>query len=347
MHIFFLRVILFIRKRLSVEVEIVMCVENSAFFRSEEAGIVGVLLRYFSDELVSALAELEKSLDRCSRVEEIRLRRDKRVFVTVGGMGIKRNVLLPCTISATELCNVFNRMCDGSLYAYSESIIKGYISLPCGVRVGVCGHASVEGGRIIGVYDISGLNVRIPRVDIRVDELLLERVVMLARKGLGTLIFSPPAQGKTTCLRAIAYELSSRELMRTSVIDTREELSLMPDNSRLSLDVFSGYPKAEGIRMATLFMNPEVVICDEIGGEDEALAIADAQNCGVPLVASTHGADICSLLRRSGIMALHRARVFGSYVRIRIGSTGFEYTVYEWEEAEACFANNRCFSDSL
>ena len=325
-----------------------MCVKKSGFYESKESEIVMSLLRYFPDELVLAFKELERNLERYSRVEEIRLRKDKRVFVTLGGMGVKRNVLLPCSVSEAELCAIFNRMCDGSLYAYSESIIKGYISLSCGVRVGVCGHASVEGGRIIGVYDISALNVRIPRTDIRVDEFLLEKVVRLAKKGLGTLIFSPPAQGKTTCLRAIVYELSSRELMRTSVIDTREELSLMPDNSRLSLDIFSGYPKAEGIRMATLFMNPEVVICDEIGSEEEALAIADAQNCGVPLVATTHSADICSLLRRGGIMALHRARVFGAYVRIRIGSAGFEYTVYEWEDAEACFvANNRCFSDPL
>ena len=330
-----------------MEVEIVMFTEKRAFSEANKENFIEELLRYFTESVVREIRRLERSLLCTEHIEEIRLRRDKHVFLTVGGGGVKRNVSLPYLVSEKELCDIFNRMCDGSLYAYSESIIRGYISLPCGVRVGVCGHASVDSGRIIGVYDISGLNVRIPRIDIRVDESLLKRVVSHAKRGLGTLIFSPPAQGKTTCLRSIAYELSSRELMRTSVIDTREELSLMPDNKRLTLDVFSGYPKAEGIRMATLFMNPEVVICDEIGSEEEALAIADAQNCGVPLIATTHGADLSSLLRRGGIMALHRARVFGSYVRIWIRNGGFEYTAYEWEDVEACFANNRCFTDTL
>ena len=335
------------QKPFAREVENQMCAEKRAFSEANKMGILEVLFRYFTEPVVREMKKIEASLFCTEHIEEIRLRRDKHIFVTVGGRGIKRNVSLPYVVSEKELCTIFNRMCDGSLYAYSESIIRGYISLPCGVRVGVCGHASVEGGRIIGVYDIAGLNVRIPRIDIGVDESLLRKVVSHAKRGLGTLIFSPPAQGKTTCLRAIAYELSSRELMRTSVIDTREELSLMPDNKRLTLDVFSGYPKAEGIRMATLFMNPEVVICDEIGSEEEALAIADAQNCGVPLIATTHGADVYSLLRRRGIMTLHRARAFGSYVRIRIGNGGLEYTVYEWEDVEACFANNRCFTDTL
>ncbi len=324
-----------------------MGAEKSRFSSCDGDGDTGNLSRYFSDGLYGELKRFEASLFCGERIEEIRLRKDKRVFFTVGGVGVKRNVAISRVVSEDELCEIFNRMCDGSLYAYSESIIKGYVSLPCGIRVGVCGHASVEKGRIIGVYGISGLNVRIPRIDIKVDRALLDKVVSFAKAGLGTLIFSPPAQGKTTCLRSIAYELASRELMRTSVVDTREELSLMPDNVRLSLDIFSGYPKAEGIRMATLFMNPEVVICDEIGGAEEALAIADAQNCGVPLIATAHGSDLFSLVRRGGIMALHKARVFGAYVRIRIGRDGFEYTVYDWDDVEECFANNRCFADSV
>ena len=304
------------------------------------------LSRYFSDGLCRELKSVESSLLFGERIEELRLRRDKRVFLTVGGR-IKRNVATSVVIRGEELSEIFGQMCDGSLYAYSESIIRGYVSLPCGVRVGVCGHASVENGKIIGVYDVSGLNVRIPRTDVRVDEKILERVASLAKEGLGTLIFSPPAQGKTTCLRSIAYELANRELMRVAVVDTREELSLMPKNARLPLDVFVGYPKAEGIRMATLFMNPEVVICDEIGGEEEAGAIADAQNCGVPLIATAHGSDIFSLTRKKGIEILHKARVFGAYVRLYIGRNGFEYKIYTWEDVEACFANNRLAVDSV
>lgn len=311
--------------------------------------IVEGLFRFFSESLCD---EIKRYLAICSpneAIEEIRLRKGRRTYLTVGGVGKKRNFSTSVILGGDELFTVFNKMCDGSLYAYSESILRGYISLPCGVRVGVCGHASLENGRIIGVYDISALNVRIPRVDVRASPEILSVVASNAKEGRGTLIFSPPAQGKTTCLRSIVYRLAQgSRAMRVSVIDTREELALMPEDEGLSLDVFSGYPKAEGIRMATLFMNPEIIVCDEIGGFEEALAIVDAQNCGVPLLATAHGSDIFSLMRKKGIAELHKARAFGNYVMIKISENrGFDYTAYSWEDAEACFVDNRRVADSV
>ena len=315
---------------------------------SKSGEIENVLSKFFSDELLSDIKKYTRACTCGEFIEEIRLRKDRRVYLTVGGGRKKRNFSIPSVLSGEDIEKIFSRMCDGSLYAYSESIIKGYITLDFGIRVGVCGHASVEQEKIIGVCDISALNVRIPRADVRIGGGLFQKVVPYLRKGKGVLIFSPPAQGKTTCLRAFAYELSrGRDAMRVSVIDTREELSMVPFEDGASIDIFSGYPKAEGIRMATLFMNPEVIICDEIGTGAEAVAIADAQNCGVPLIATAHGSCLESLLRKPGIIELHKIRAFGAYVMIRIGESGFDYSVYTWEEAEACFENNRCFADSL
>lgn len=299
--------------------------------------------RFFSDGLYF---EIKRIFDACAhgeRVEEIRLRRDRRAYLTVGSSGKKRNEVTNIILRGDELSAIFGKMCDGSLYAYSESIIKGYISLSSGIRVGVCGRAAVEGGKIFGVYDISALNIRIPRSDVRIDSLLVDRVRQKIRLGQGVLIFSPPAQGKTTCLRSLAYELAlGKAPLRVAVIDTRGELSFMPNNDFLSLDVLVGYPKAEGIRIATLFMNPEVIICDEIGGEDEAFAIVDAQNCGVPLVASAHGSDISSLMLKKGILRLHEASAFGAYLSLRIGEGGtFSYSWYGREEADRAIEVNR------
>ena len=294
--------------------------------------------RFFSDRLYFEIKRISRSYS----IEEIRLRRDRRVYLTVGG-GKKQNLATDIILKADELSAIFERMCDGSLYAFSESIIRGYVSLPSGIRVGVCGRASVEDGKVFGVYDISALNIRIPREDIRVDPELLRTVKQNIRRGEGILIFSPPAQGKTTCLRSIAYELSCGvPPMRVSVIDTRGELSLMPKNDLLSLDILTGYPKADGIRIATLFMNPEVIVCDEIGGKDEALAIADAQNCGVPLIASVHGSTLSSVMIKSGISELHTLGVFGVYLSLRIDNGGkYSYKLYGREEADAALADNR------
>ena len=96
------------------------------------------------------------------RIEEIRLRCGMRAFATVGlGLG-KRNVELPFSLSDDEMSAIVKKMCDGSMYAYTESMIKGYISLGDGIRVGICGKASVENGKILGIYNISSLNIRFP-----------------------------------------------------------------------------------------------------------------------------------------------------------------------------------------
>lgn len=315
----------------------------------KHTGVLSEMRRYFSDRLY---CELNRALDDCKageRIEEIRLRRDSYVYFTIGAAGKKRNAITSVILSADELSEIFKRMCDGSLYAFSESITRGYISLPSGVRVGVCGHAALENERILGVYDISALNIRIPRGDIFADAGLLDLARGRLRLGEGILIFSPPSQGKTTCLRSLACALASgNSPMRVSVVDTRGELSFMPNmpdfakRGSLSLDFFVGYPKAEGIRIATLFMNPEAIICDEIGGDEEALAIVDAQNCGVPLIASTHGASLSSIMLKRGIAALHSAGAFGAYVSLRIGYGGaFSYSWYSREEADRAIEDNR------
>lgn len=323
-----------------------MAIKLSENERKNPLGDVDFLFemrRYFSDAIYF---EIKRIFDSCKvgeRVEEIRLRKGRRTYLTVGAFGKKRNVITESVLSARELTSVFEKMCDGSLYAYSESIVKGYISLSSGIRVGVCGRAALEKEKIFGVYDISALNIRIPRSDIRADVDLLLAVKKQLRSGQGVLIFAPPAQGKTTCLRSLAYELASGcEPMRISMVDTRGELSFMPVNDSLSLDVLIGYPKAEGIRISTLFMNPEAIICDEIGGEEEARAIADAQNCGVPLIASAHGTDLASIMLKNGIAFLHKACVFGAYVSLRIGLGGrFSFECYSREEADRAFENNR------
>jgi hypothetical protein len=67
-----------------------------------------------------------------------------------------------------------------------------------------------------------------------------------------------------------------------------------------------------------------------------------AQNCGVPLVASAHGSDITSVLRRPSILELHRRHTFGLYVGIRISSSGgFEYSFCTREEAEKLLEDGR------
>ena len=318
------------------EMATVIKAKNDSIARVGHSTVLGLdfLKALLPEPLCYEIDRLEQKLAfGSSRIEEIRLRAGMAAYATVGGSGGKHNVPLGCVLGAADISRILDKMCDGSLYAYSESISNGYVTLKSGIRVGVCGTASVENGKIRSIYNVSSLNVRLPCANAMVSERIVKELRGAVERGEGALVYSPPSQGKTTLLRALACALSSgASPMRVAIIDTREELGASFESGQMALDILSGYPKAEGIRIATAFMNPQVIICDEIGA-DEAMAIAQAQNCGVPLIASAHGYCVEGIMKRSGMRALHDVGAFSLYVGIRIGSRmGFEYHVQRAEE---------------
>jgi len=149
------------------------------------------------------------------------------------------------------------------------------------------------------------------------------------------MIYSPPGEGKTTLLRELAYRLSRGDRpYRTVLIDTRGELYDSANMSGGLLDVYTGYPKAMAIELATRTMNPECLICDEIGSKDEAEAILAAQNTGVPLIASCHAADMHGLLRRPNLRILHDARIFEMYIGIRRTGNKTDFTITDRDSCD-------------
>ncbi len=264
------------------------------------------------------------------RIEEIRLRRDRCVSLTTP----EGNILLSTVLSGSEIEAVLSGMCGGSLYAYSETINKGYLSLPGGVRVGICGRAACQGQTIFGIHDVGSLVIRIPHKSRAKAEPICDllRQFQLTQ---GVLIYAPPGVGKTTLLRAVALSLASGNTpLRTVVIDTRGELSFSLEGQSLCLDVLSGYPRREGVEIATRSLSAEVILCDEIGDYEEAMALVSSHNCGVPLVASAHAGSVEELLRRTGLRLLHEARLFGAYVGIKRG-TNMDF-VYDITLREDC-----------
>ena len=254
-------------------------------------------------------------------IEEIRLHRDRYASVTCGG----RSYFTSVTLNEKEMNDILKRMCGGSLYAFSHTINQGYLTMPGGIRVGVCGSAALENGKVIGVSGISGLIIRIPHA-LQIDVSPLLHRFDAPFSLFGMLIYAPPGVGKTTLLRSLAEELSSPAYrLRTVVVDTREELCFSLSKKESNLDVLVGYPRDVGIEIAVRSMGAQAVICDEIAASD-ARAILSAANCGVPLIASAHAASLEELLSRPDIQLLHRARVFGEYVGIqRRPLGGFTY----------------------
>ena len=261
--------------------------------------------------------------------EELRLHSGRRATVSARGKSYDTGIVL----GEQEVNEILKRMCQGSLYAYSQTINQGYLTLSGGIRVGVCGTAAVENGHVIGVSTISGLMIRIPHAVNVSPAPIIER--FRAEAGLrGILIYAPPGQGKTTLLRAATRALATMPNgYRTVAVDTRAELRFGLEDPFLNLDILVGYPRDVGIEIAVRTMGAEVIVCDEIGNTSDAHAILSAANCGVPLIASAHAASLDELLSRPFMQTLHRAHVFGAYVGIRRGGAlGFAYRFTDWKD---------------
>ena len=260
-------------------------------------------------------------------IEEIRLHCGRILTVT----SRQKNLGCGIIVSEHDIQDIFNRMCGGSLYAYEETIRQGYIPFDGGIRVGICGSAACENGKIIGVHSITGLMIRLPHA-VMVDTATLLRPFFADFSQRGMLIYSPPGVGKTTLLRAIAKDIASPQYGRhTVIVDTRGELNVDLNDSNLNLDIMSGYPRDIGIEIAVRTLGAQLIICDEIGSMADARTTLGAANCGVPLIASAHAATVDELLERPAIKLLHRAHVFERYVGLSHRTArGFEYDITDW-----------------
>lgn len=274
--------------------------------------------------------ELASVSFRSCAIEELRLRRDLPASLSTAA----GNRMLSYRLNESEIDLLVRSLCDGSLYAYRETIIKGYVALPRGIRVGIGGRAVCEGDRVIGVFDVSSLNFRFPGRIFCSGETVC-RLLSSRHDGRGVLIFAPPGVGKTTLLRAVAVQMASGESpWRVAIVDTREELGFALAGRRACVDVLRGYPRALGIEIATRTLNAQLIVCDEIGDDREAETIVSAAGGGVPFLATAHADTVGALLARPSIARLHRARVFGYYVGIRRAALGeFSYEILDWEDA--------------
>lgn len=260
---------------------------------------------------------------------EVRIRAGRRLTLTTVEGGFNR--LTSLYIDSAMMADAVASLCDHSFHSHIDTICEGYIALPGGVRVGVAGRAVCEDGKIRNVSDITSLCIRIPARLWKVGDTVFRE---LRRGGFreSYLFYSPPGVGKTTLLRDLARALSEEAGLRVALIDSRCELACEELFTADHIDIFSGYPKGKAIEMATRTMNPQYMICDEIGTLDEAVALLAVENAGVPLLASAHAAGIEQLLRRQNVRLLHRAGVFDRYVGINRNSGRLQFCFYGRDE---------------
>lgn len=200
-----------------------------------------------------------------------------------------------------------------SYYAYEEDLAKGFITIDGGHRVGICGKAVIDKGKVTLIRDISSLNIRYSKEIVGCSDTLMHLIINDDKSLNNVLIVSPPNCGKTTLIRDIARNISTKGY-KVGICDERSEIAGMYNGVSsyhfgMMVDVLDGCPKAEGMIMMIRSMSPQVIITDEIGKKEDVAAIKTCVNCGVKVITTIHGNDTADL-QNSEIIELIENKTF-------------------------------------
>ncbi len=214
-------------------------------------------------------------------------------------------------------------LCGQSVYTHQHELAAGYIHISGGHRAGVCGTAVIEQGRVTSIRDITSICLRIAREQPGCADEIIKR--LFSRGLCSAVIAGAPCSGKTTLLRELACQLASGAIerpMRVAVVDERGEIALSsftgePGRLNRLCDVLCGYPKAEGILQAVRGLSPDVIICDELGTEEETIAVRAGINAGVHIICSVHAGSAEELARKPQISALMDTGAFSRFALLK------------------------------
>ncbi len=282
--------------------------ENEAF---------DIAISFLPPGLYKLLSEIPENIK--ATVYEIRLRTEKPIVLVTS----KGTLFLDETgrvtymlnfnlykVSGLQMKEAFNRLCNFSVYSYSDNISQGFITLASGHRVGLGGTAVTENGRVVSMRNVNSLNIRIAREFKGCANIILQDVFQNELRNV--IIAGPPSSGKTTLLRDIARQISLGKFgcfHKVAIIDERCEISPVSDgvcfqDTGPNTDVLSSFKKSDGIMLALRTLSPEIIICDEIGTIDECEAIKSGINSGVNFVLSIHASTKQELMNKIQLKTL-------------------------------------------
>lgn len=184
---------------------------------------------------------------------------------------------------------------EKSVYAYTEQLKNGFVTVDGGVRIGIAGEYVTQDKNVVTVKNVTSLNIRIPHDVTGVAESLYKTISVEGIKS--TLIFSPPGYGKTTLLRDLARNISRSCNLNVLIFDERNEISGLDGSGKgfelgRNCDVVRGANKLYAFVNAIRVMSPQVLITDELYGDIDAQAVSYAAECGISVIASSHSVDV-------------------------------------------------------
>lgn len=240
------------------------------------------------------------------QIYEMRIRTERPIILEAES----KNYVIDYVVSKNEIEEIFEKICENSVYTYKNEICEGFLTVKGGHRIGITGNCVVENGKIINIKDVSSLNIRIAQEKIGCGNFILKYILDYKENSIfNTLIASPPGCGKTTILRDTIRQLSNGipEInfhgLTVGVVDERNEISAMnkgiPQNDiGIRTDVIENSCKAKGMKILIRSMAPKIIACDEIGSKEDSEAIEYAICSGLKGIFTAHG-DSLEMLKQN------------------------------------------------
>ena len=216
-----------------------------------------------------------------------------------------------------DLYEIVFMLARRSLHTYQDMIAKGFLPLKGGCKAGIGGRAVVKNGAVYSVSSFNSVNIRVSREFYGCSEELVKAVGDCR----SFLIIGQPLSGKTTLLRDLCRYYSGKQSinpLKTVVVDERDEIASLSFGCGAYIgehtDVLTLYPKAVGMEIAVRTLSPDIIVLDEIGGDDESKVMLNSMNSGVDFIATAHGSSFEDVMRRPNIKTLINAGAFEKVV---------------------------------
>lgn len=249
--------------------------------------------------------------EKCHEIYEIRMRYGKEVLI----IGKSGEIGTGIVVDDSLLRETIEYISSYSLYAYTDRLREGFITVRGGHRVGVTGRVVTEEGRIKTISDIASLNIRISHEIKGCSDIVMPYLCG------SILIISAPRMGKTTILRDIIRNISNKPGEAVAVIDERSEIAScykgIPQNDLgKRSDVLDCCPKEEGMNIALRALAPTYIGVDELSTERDVHCVKCIKGAGVNLIGTVHGQNTEDITNRREIGKLVSEGLFERYIEI-------------------------------